>query len=168
MTGVQTCALPISDYEFVLFEDLNRWYVAREDRELLARFPREKAEWLVVPHLGHTNRAPFRDDHPDHAFAKELVGAFFARLPKFDRGLLLEMLLAGETVDLSARPTPEDRARIRARLFPTGKFAEAGAGVEHLDAPTLRDLYVKIMDSDQFRVMMGRLAMSWDGGQILD
>ena len=55
-----------ADYEFVLFEDLNRWYVAKEDKDLLARFPREKAEWLVVPHLGHTNRAPFRDDHPDH------------------------------------------------------------------------------------------------------
>jgi FkbM family methyltransferase len=143
------------DYEFVLFEDLNR-------------FPRQKAEWLVVPHLGHTNRAPFREDHPDHAFAKELVGAFFARLPKLDRGLLLDLLLAGEPGDLSARPSAEDRARVRARLFPTGKFAEAGDGVEAIDAPTLRELYVKIMDSDPFRIMMGRLAMSWDGGQILD
>ena len=155
-------------YEFVLFDGLNRFYIAKEDADLLARFPREKADWLVVPHLGHSNCPPFRDDHPDHAFSKELVGAFFARLPKLDRGLLLELLLAGETADLTAAPTPEDRARVIARIFPGEKFADASLGLGRLDAPTLRDFYVKIIDSDAFRVMTGRLAMSWDGGQILD
>jgi hypothetical protein len=37
-----------------------------------------------------------------------------------------------------------------------------------LDAPTLRTFYERVVDSDAFRVMTGRLAMSWDGGQILD
>lgn len=155
-------------YEFVLFEGLNRFYVAKEQTDILARFPREKAEWLVVPHLGHTNRAPFRDDHPDHAFSKELVGAFFARLPKLDPATQLALVMHGEKGDPGARPTPEDRARIIARLFPGEKFADASRGLDRLEAPTLRALYEKIVDSDQFRVMTGRLAMSWDGGQILD
>ena len=155
-------------YEFVLFDGLNRFYVARENVDLLARFPRDKAEWLVVPHLGHSNRAPFRDDHPDHAFSKELVGAFLAGLPKLDRGHLLELVLHGEKGDLSAAASPDERKRIIARLFPAEKFAEASAGLENLEAPTLRAFYEKVLDSDAFRIMTGRLAMSWDGGQILD
>src|SRR5258707_7222914 len=40
----------------------------------------------VVPHLGHTNRAPERADHPDHAFAQALVAGFLAKLPRLVRG----------------------------------------------------------------------------------
>ncbi len=155
-------------YEFVLFDGLNRFYAAKENPDIIARFPREKAEWLVVPHLGHTNQAPFRDDHPDHAFAKELTGAFFAGLPKMDRGRLLELVMFGEKGDPESRPTAEQRAGILARLFPGGKFASGMAGLNDLDAPTLRGFYAKVIDSDVFRVMTGRLSMSWDGGQILD
>jgi FkbM family methyltransferase len=155
-------------YQFVLHDGLNRWYVAREDAELLARFPRQKAEWLVVPHLGHTNRAPFRDDHPDHTFAKELVGAFFARLPLLDRHALLRLVLHAEKGDVDRPCTREEAARIIARLFPAAPFLDASRGLENLEAPTVRACYEKIVDSDQFRIMLGRLAMSWDGGQILD
>ncbi len=155
-------------YEFALFEGLNRFYIAKENAGLLARFPREKAEWLVVPHLGHTNRAPFRDDHPDHAFSRELVGAFFARMPLLPRETLLEIVLHGEKADLSAKPTREDRERVVARMFPGEKFRDASRGLDRLDAPTLREFYARIIDSDPFRIMTGRLAMSWDGGQVLD
>ncbi len=155
-------------YEFVLYEGLNRFYVAKENADLLARFPREKAEWLVVPHLGHTNRAPFREDHPDHVFSKELAGAFFARLPTLDAATRLALVLHGEKGDLTAPPSAEDRARAVARVFPSAKFADASRGLDRLDASTLREFYVKLVDSDAFRVMTGRLSMSWDGGQILD
>ena len=156
------------DYEFVLFEGLNRFYVAREQADILARFPREKAEWLVVPHLGHTNRAPFRDDHPDHAFAKDLVGGFLAALPRLDRDLILALVLHGETGDLDAAPSEADRERVRTRLFPGERFAEECAAVHDLHAPTLRAYYAALVDSDAFRIMTGRLSMSYDGGQILD
>ncbi len=45
-------------YECVLDDRLNRFYVAREQAEILAAFPRKEADWDIVPHLGHTNRAP--------------------------------------------------------------------------------------------------------------
>ncbi len=156
------------EYEFVLFDGLNRFYIAKEDTALLARFPREKADWNSVPHLGHTNRAPFRTDHPDHVFAKALTGALFAQLPRLDRGLMLECLLHGESGDFDARPSAQDRARVIARLFPGAPFGEASAGLAALDAPSLREFYQAIIDSDAFRIMLGRLAMSWDGGQILE
>ena len=156
------------NYEFVLFDGLNRCYVDRAEGALLARFPREKAEWLVVPHLGHTNRAPFRDDHPDHAFAQELTGAFLAQLPKLDREQLLRLVLHGETGDLDAAPTTDDKARILARLFPGETFREESMGARSIDAPTLRAYYRAIVDSDAFRILTGRLSMSYDGGQILD
>jgi FkbM family methyltransferase len=155
------------DYEFVLFEGLNRFYIAREEHELMARFPREKAEWLVAPHLGHTNRAPFRDDHPDHAFARDLTGCFFASLPMMDRAQLVEMLTARMSrEELAALPDAAMKQAVIDRLFPASD--EARAGLAALDAPTLRAFYERVVDSDAFRVMTGRLAMSWDGGQILD
>lgn len=154
-------------YEFVLFEGLNRIYVACECKDILARFPREPAAWLVVPHLGHTNRAPFRTDHPDHMFAKELTGAFFAALPMLDRRLIVDLLMQGETADAAAPATPDERTRIVARIFPDARFADARQGLSSLDAPDIRAFYEAIVDSDAFRIMTGRLSMSWDGGQIL-
>ena len=155
------------DYEFTLFDGLNRWYVAREATDILARFPREKAEWLAVPHLGHTNRAPFRDDHPDHAFATDLVGAFLARAPRRDRDLLLDLVMHGEAGDPGAALTAEDRARVIGRLFPAA-FADARSRLDGIEAPTVRAYYEKLIASDAFRVMLGRMAASYDGGQILD
>lgn len=155
------------DYEFVLFEGLNRFYVAREETALLQRFPRTQADWLVTPHLGHTNRAPFRDDHPDHAFAKDLTGCFFAALPKMDREALVAMLTARMSQEeLAGKPDASGKQAAIDRLFPASN--EARVGLAALDAPTLRDFYARVIDSDAFRVMTGRLAMSWDGGQILD
>lgn len=155
-------------YEFVLDEGLNRWYVAREDKDLLARFPREKAEWLAAPHLGHTNRAPFRDDHPDHAFARDFVGAFLAMAPRLDRAVLRGLLEHGERGDLDAPMSTEARAGIVARIFPGPRFAEASAGIDRIAAATRREFIAEIVESDAFRVMLGRMAASYDGGQILD
>ena len=146
---------------------LPRLYQVLRESGLLARFPRETADWLVAPHLGHTNRAPFRQDHPDHGFAKDLTGCFFASLPKMDRPALVAMLTARMSEDeLARKPDAAMRQAVIDRLFPASN--EARAGLAELDAPTLRTFYERVVDSDAFRVMTGRLAMSWDGGQILD
>ena len=152
----------------MLFDGLNRFYVDRAEPELLARFPRQKAEWLVVPHLGHTNRAPFRDDHPDHEFARALTGAFLARLPKLGRDELLGLAMSGEARDPEAQLTQDDKARICAKIFPGEKFAEESARARAIDAPTIGAYYRVLIDSDDFRILTGRLSMSYDGGQILD
>jgi FkbM family methyltransferase len=159
-----------ANYELVLFEGLNRFYVARENVEILARFPRAKADWLVAPHLGHTNRAPWRDDHPDHDFARHLVGSFLAMLPVIDRTLLMEMVTRTETqAALDAPASAEAKARVIGLLFPDPeRHAHASADLIALQAPSLRGFYEQVIDSDAFRVMTGRLAMSFDGGQILD
>jgi FkbM family methyltransferase len=156
-----------SGYDFVLDEGLNRFYVAREQAEILSRFPREKADWLVVPHLGHTNRAPFRDDHPDHAIARQLTGALFARLPYADEREWLALLLHGDRGDADATLTPEDRGAVLARVFDP-RFPEARAALIDVPATTRRAFYQAIVASDHFRMLLGRIAMSWDGGQILD
>ena len=156
-------------YRFALFDGLNRYYVAVEDEALFARFPREKAPWLAVPHLGHTNRAPWRDDHPDHSFAKTLVGNFLAGLPMLDEAVLLPMLTRGISAErLDAPPRPGDWEEAVARVFPA---ALQGDARPHGPAPassSLRELYRALMRTDAFRVMLGRLSMSFDGGQILD
>ena len=154
-------------YDFVLDEGLNRFYVAREQTEILARFPREKADWLVVPHLGHTNRAPFRDDHPDHDIARDLTGALFARLPQASEDEWLALLLHGERRDPDAPLMLQDREDVVGRVFGE-RFPEAHEAFAVVPAATRRDLYRAIAASDHFRILVGRLAMSWDGGQILD
>ncbi len=155
-------------YAFAMFDGLNRWYVANEATDVMARFPREKAEWTVAPHLGHTNRPPFREDHPDHPFARQLVGAMFARLPQLERDNWLQLVLHDEAADLTAPPDEATRARVIARIFPGAPYLQASAGLERIEAATLKEFYLKIVDSDAFRVLTGRLSMSWDGGQILD
>ena len=154
-------------YDFVLDEGLNRFYVAREQTDILARFPREKADWLVVPHLGHTNRAPFRDDHPDHGIARDLTGALFARLPAASEDEWLALLLHGERRDPDSPLMLQDREDVIARVFGE-RFPEAHQAFASVPAATRRDLYRAIAASDHFRILVGRLAMSWDGGQILD
>ena len=155
-------------YVFVLFDGLNRFYVAGEEEALIARFPKTAAPWLVVPHLGHTNRAPERADHPDHAFARTLVAGFLANLPRLDPKLLRSFLLEERKLDPGAKPSAADCAAALKQLFPTEKHPDGVPHLENFAARDLRELYAKLMDTDQFRIMLGRIAASYDGGQILN
>src|SRR5947208_803928 len=86
--------------DFHLVDRLHRFYVSCEEEALIARFPKTPAPWLVVPHLGHTNRAPERSDHPDHAFARALVAGFLAKLPRLDPKLLRSLLIEESNAEL--------------------------------------------------------------------
>jgi hypothetical protein len=157
------------DYDFVLFDGLNRFYVAKEEAALRASFAAGKAEWLVVPHLGHTNRAPWRKDHPDHAFAKLLVEHFLAELPRLPDEAVLALVLRGENeADLARPPNAADKEKAIRRLFPGPAHPHASAGLAALDAPTLREFYAPLIASDAFRILKGSIAASYDGGQILE
>ena len=57
-------------YRFALFDTLNRFYVAQEHPEILARLPSERAPWDKVVHMYEIGRAPENANHPDHALAK--------------------------------------------------------------------------------------------------
>jgi FkbM family methyltransferase len=82
-------------YRFVLFDDLNRFYVAQEEPELATRLPSERAPWNSVRHMYEIGRAPENPEHPDHALARVLARGFWSVLPYLDRELLAEILHRG-------------------------------------------------------------------------
>jgi hypothetical protein len=68
-------------YRFALFDTLNRFYVAEEHPAIMARLPRERADWHAVRHMYEIGRAPDNAEHPDHALARDLARGFWANLP---------------------------------------------------------------------------------------
>ena len=79
-------------YRFVLFDTLNRFYVADECPEIMARFPAERAPWHAVRHMYEIGRAPENEKHPDHELARELARGFWASLPHLDARLIASLL----------------------------------------------------------------------------
>jgi FkbM family methyltransferase len=80
------------DYEFTLFDTLNRFYVAKEAKDVLARAPRERGDWDAVKHLYQVGRAPESAEHPEHALAREITRGFWASLPSQDPALLARLI----------------------------------------------------------------------------
>jgi len=83
------------NYRFVLFDTLNRFYVAQECPEILSRLPAERAPWDAVRHMYEIGLAPDNQLHPDHALAQELARGFWASLPYLDAGLIASILRRG-------------------------------------------------------------------------
>jgi FkbM family methyltransferase len=79
-------------YHFVLFDTLNRFYVAQECPEIMARLPRERAPWHAARHMYEIGRAPENKEHPDHALAQDLARGFWASLPYLDSSLIASIL----------------------------------------------------------------------------
>ena len=121
-------------YRFVLSDTLNRFYVAEEHPEIIARFPTERAPWHAVRHMYEIGRAPENAQHPDHALAHDLARGFWASLPYLDPGLIASILGRGRQVE-----QPDD-----------------------LEALTA------MVNSEQFRAALGRIACGYDGGQIIE
>jgi FkbM family methyltransferase len=92
-----------NNYRFVLFDTLNRFYVAAECSDVLERMPRERAPWDAVTHMYEIGRAPENSSHPDFALAEELARGFWASLPLLDEQTLA-MLLARARDCKSAGP----------------------------------------------------------------
>jgi FkbM family methyltransferase len=121
-------------YQFVLFDSLNRFYVAQEHPEIMARLPTERAPWHAVRHMYEIGRAPENKEHPDHVLAQDLARGLWASLPYLDTGLITLIL-----------------ARAR-RITKQDDFAALAS----------------MVDSEQFRAALGRVACGYDGGQIVD
>jgi len=107
-------------YRFMLFDSLNRFYVAEEAQDIAAAFPRERAAWDRVRHMYEIGRAPDNASHPEHALSKILARGFWSSLPTLDRESLADILRRARTpanaasVDaaLAALDTEEFRARL--------------------------------------------------------
>jgi FkbM family methyltransferase len=85
-------ALLAHGYRFVLFDTLNRFYVAEEYPEILKKFPSERAPWDSVKHMYEIGRAGENPGHPDHQLASDLVQGFLAKLPFLSPELLASFL----------------------------------------------------------------------------
>lgn len=121
-------------YRFVLFDTLNRFYVAQEHPEIMARFPSERAPWHAVRHMYQIGRAPESKQHPDHALAQDLARGFWASLPYLDGSLITSILSRGRRI------------------------------AKHDDLAAIASM----VDTEQFRAALGRIACGYDGGQILE
>jgi FkbM family methyltransferase len=109
-------------YRFVLFDTLNRFYVAEECPEIMARFPTERAPWHAVRHMYEIGRAPENESHPDHALARELARGFWASLPYLDPALIASLL--GQARQLEK---PDDLAAIASMVESEQFRASLGA-----------------------------------------
>ncbi len=79
-------------YQFALFDTLNRFYVAEEHPDILARLSSQRAPWDAVRHMYEIGRAGENAAHPDHQLALALVHGFLARLPDLAPALLTSFL----------------------------------------------------------------------------
>ena len=124
-------------YRFALFDTLNRFYVAQEHPDILARLPSERAPWESVRHMYEIGRASENPVHPDHQLTLELVHGFLARLPHLAPELLASFLdrenkLSNDDRQALQRTLAEETLRMRlgriACGYDGGQIIEATPG----------------------------------------
>ena len=107
-------------YRFVLFDTLNRFYVAEEHPEIVARLPSGRAPWHAVRHMYEIGRAPENSQHPDHALAQDLARGFWASLPHLDASLITSLLARARRISdpggLAALASTVESEQFRASL----------------------------------------------------
>jgi len=111
------------DYRFMLFDTLNRFYVAAECANVLKRMPRERAPWDLVTHMYEIGRAPENSNHPDFALAQELARGFWASLPLLDDQTLAMVLARARDCKGPEREALAELVRSEAFLAALGRIA---------------------------------------------
>lgn len=113
--------LSAAGYRDVLFDGLNRFYLAAEEDWRAARLPAEPTPWDAVRHLGEHGPAHEDASHPDHALARHLDPALLPRLAEVDDAVLAAALPAG--MEPGSEATRAALARI-ASMFDGGYVVE--------------------------------------------
>ncbi len=148
-------------YRYVLFDSLNRYYLAEEASELAGCFQTAPASFEafqfrnVKPALGD-------EAHPDHRLATVIAGAAMTRLPLLDPGLLCGLLTAD--LDAAELEKPADAAavaRAAERLFGTRPGPEWISELKLPAGATTRDVYAALVETDLFRAACGRISASY-------
>jgi FkbM family methyltransferase len=111
------------NYQFVLFDTLNRFYVAAECTDVLERMPRERAPWDAVTHMYEIGRAPENSNHPDFVLAEELARGFWASLPLLDAQTLAMILGRARDCKGPERQALDAYVRSEAFLAALGRIA---------------------------------------------
>jgi FkbM family methyltransferase len=122
-------ALLEQGYRFVLFDNLNRFYVAQEQTALIARFPREKADWGAVIHGYEVGRAQ-EPRHPDHELAMDLAKGLWASLPLLEPPQLADLIARGRGIAVEEAVKLIDSEPMRAAL---GRIAAGYDGGQLFD-----------------------------------
>jgi FkbM family methyltransferase len=148
-------------YRYVWFDSLNRYYLAEEASELARCFETEPTAFADAFQFRNIQPALADATHPDHRLAKLLAGNDMTRLPLLGHDVLLELV----TTDIAAAALegPADTDAVAdaiERLF--GPDATLSSKDVLLSAaPSLREVYAALVDSDQFRTACGRISASY-------
>jgi FkbM family methyltransferase len=144
-------ALLAAGYRFVLFDRLNRFYVADEAAELARRLPPEPTPWDRVRHLWDCGRAPQMADHPDRELALVLQTGLLGLLPTLDPGMIERLIARG----LEALGEPPFAPGLAGKLVGTAELPRAPTPVADL---------ADLVRTDELRAALGRIACRYDGG----
>ena len=158
-------------YRFAFFDRLNRFYVADEAKDLAARLPAEPAPWDKVKHLWDCGRAPERSDHPDHVLAKTLMEGFFAALPSLDPVLVRRLIERGQSGlrPYGSGPAPVARGSGgSAPKSPDPTTALLGTAEFPRPSATAAADLTALLETDELRAALGRIACMYDGGHLLE
>jgi hypothetical protein len=110
-------------YQFALDDTLNRFYVARECPDVLARLPSERAPWHDVLHMYEIGRAPENPKHPDHTLAQQLALGFWASLPFLEPDLIAGLLERARKLGGDGAPDIAIATNTEAFLAAIGRIA---------------------------------------------
>jgi FkbM family methyltransferase len=147
-------------YRYVLFDSLNRYYLADEAAELASCFASAPASFDTFQ-FRDVKPALADPAHPDHRLAELVASAAMTRLPLVDRGVLFDLITGDIPLGALEKPAgADDIARAVERLFGPDT-ALAAAELTLPPAPRLREVYAALIDSDQFRAACGRISASY-------
>jgi Methyltransferase FkbM domain len=147
--------LTSANYSFVFFDNLNRFYLARECEELAGKFPKQPMPWHEVAHLWDAGRVLETAAHPDRALADTLAKGLIALLPTLPDVMISRLIEAGLKADKSTLTPEVARALIGTAEWP-GNDVAAPQQVADLVA------------SDRLKAALGRMACMYDGGHLLE
>jgi FkbM family methyltransferase len=148
-------------YRFVLFDGLNRYYVASEWGAKAERLAAAPASFEGIAQF--RNFKPALDDpsHPDHDLARLLAGEDMVRLPLWPPERMVERLTAGiEAAALERAAGPADLAAVHQRLFASPPAPEWAAALKLGSGVSVRGLYERLVVSEAFRAACGRISAS--------
>ncbi len=140
-------------YSFVFFDNLNRFYVAREHAALAAKFPAEPTPWHDVDHLWNWGRVLDKPDHPDRALGETLAKGLMALLPSLTPEMIEALIVAGLGADRQGFDAAKADALIGSAEWP---------GAATPNPTTVSGLVA----SDRFKAALGRIACMYDGGHL--
>ena len=149
-------------YRYVLFDSLNRYYLAEEANELAVCFATAPAAFQDAVQFRNVEPALVDAAHPDHTLATVIARAAMTRLPLLDRAALRELLTAG--LDAAELERPADAgavARIAERLFGPHPPPDWSRGLAFPTGATVRDVYAALVETDRFRAACGRISASY-------